>query len=160
ELEAFSYSVSHDLRAPLRHIDGFSKILEANLGNDASSEVQRSLQRISEASRQMGQLIDDLLKLAQIGRHELVPRKVDVNAIAHAVIRDLQMECEGRQIRWQVGHLPQLHCDQGLMKLVFTNLLSNAVKYTRHVECAVIEVGHKTQNGASIIFIRDNGAGF
>lgn len=160
ELEAFSYSVSHDLRAPLRHIEGFSKILGNNLGPGAPREVQQSLERIREATSHMGHLIDDLLKLAQIGRHEVVRRSVDLTELVNGVIRDLHMECEGRQIQWKVVDLPTVHCDQGLTKLVFTNLLSNAVKYTRRVERAVIEVGHTVQGRAVVICVRDNGAGF
>jgi signal transduction histidine kinase len=111
ELEAFSYSVSHDLRAPLRHIDGFSKILAGSLGSDETTEVKLSLDKIGEAAKQMGALIDDLLKMAQIGRQEVVRKTVDVRALLQAVIDDLQMEYQGRQVRWLVGELPKLACD-------------------------------------------------
>ena len=118
ELEAFSYSVSHDLRAPLRHIDGFSTILAANLGPEAPPDTLKHLGRIRDAASKMGQLIDDLLNLGQIGRHKVLRKPVDVTALTRGVIRDLQMECEGRQIRWEVGDLSKLDCDPGLMKLV------------------------------------------
>jgi light-regulated signal transduction histidine kinase (bacteriophytochrome) len=160
ELEAFSYSVSHDLRAPLRHIDGFSKILSGDLGPDVSPEIKLSLDRIADAAKQMGGLIDDLLNMAQIGRQDVVRKNVDLGALLQSVIANLQMECQGRQIRWEVGQLPKLACDEGLTKLVFTNLLSNAVKYTRRVEIAVIEVGQTAQRGVIEFFVRDNGAGF
>ncbi len=159
ELEAFSYSVSHDLRAPLRHIDGFSTILAKKLGA-VPPDIEQYLGRIREGAKHMGHLIDDLLHMAQIGRKEVIRRPVDAQALAQAVIRDLQPECEGRQIQWEVGDLPTLECDQGLMKLVFTNLLSNAVKYTRRADQAVIEVGQARQDGVPVIFVRDNGAGF
>ena len=111
----------------------------------------------------MGHLIDDLLHMAQIGRKEVIRRPVDAHELVQSVIRDLQPECEGRQIQWQLGDLPTLECDQGLMKLpkkCFTNLLSNAVKYSRRSEQAVIEVGQTMEDGVPVIFVRDNGAGF
>ncbi len=160
ELEAFSYSVSHDLRAPLRHIDAFSSILAGTLGPDVSPDVQRNLDRIRDSAKHMGNLIDDLLKMAQIGRQEVIRGTLDTTKLVQTLIRDLEIETRGRDVRWQVGDLPRLDCDPGLMKLVFVNLLSNAVKYSRRVEHAVIEVGHRRVQGASVIFVRDNGAGF
>lgn len=160
ELEAFSYSVSHDLRAPLRHIDGFSMILTQKYGPALDSAAQQYLTRIREGAKRMGQLVDDLLNMARIGRQELVMKPSSLNLLVRSTVADLKSECEGRQIDWQIGDLPDMQCDPSLMKVVFTNLLSNAVKYTRRTERAVIEVGTLSKDGSEIIFVRDNGAGF
>ena len=160
ELEAFSYSVSHDLRAPLRHIDGFSGILANKFGPAMDPAAQQYLSRIRDSAKHMGQLIDDLLNMARIGRQELVRKPVDANLLVQEVMRSLKPECEGRQIQWKLEKLSMPACDPNLMKLVFTNLLSNAVKYTRRTERAVIEVGQTIQNGTPVVFVRDNGAGF
>ena len=160
ELEAFSYSVSHDLRAPLRQIDGFAQILADQYGPQLEPTAQNYLQWIRNGAKDMGELVDDLLKMGWIGRQELVFKPTDLNLLVQGVLRDLQPECEGRQIDWQIGTLPALECDPTLMKLVFANLLSNAVKYTRKRECAVIQIGQKSTEDAPVIFVRDNGAGF
>jgi light-regulated signal transduction histidine kinase (bacteriophytochrome) len=160
ELEAFSYSVAHDLRAPLRHIHGFSKILQDDYGSTLDATAQHYLKSVSDAAKHMGQLVDDLLKMGQIGRQALVCRPTNLNSLVEGAMQDLQLECEGRQIDWRIGELTSIDCDPGLMKQVFANLLSNAVKYTRHREKAVIEVGQTMSDGDPAIFIRDNGAGF
>jgi signal transduction histidine kinase len=160
ELEAFSYSVSHDLRAPLRQIDGFSKLLGDELGPSLDPGAQRYLGLIRQGAKNMGQLVDDLLKLAGIGRQELVCKPVDLNDLMQSVLGDLASECKQREIEWRIGHLPVVDCDPGLMKQVFANLLSNAIKYTRHCELAIIEVGHCSTDDAHTLFVRDNGAGF
>ncbi|HZR57642.1 MAG TPA: ATP-binding protein [Terriglobales bacterium] len=160
ELEAFSYSVAHDLRAPLRHINGFSKILEDDYGPTLEAEARHYLASIRNAAKNMGQLVDDLLKMGQIGRQELVCRPTNLKSLVEFAVRDLQLECEEREIDWRIGELPAIECDPGLMKQVFVNLLSNAVKYTRRCEKAIIETGQVTLQGAPTIFVRDNGAGF
>jgi light-regulated signal transduction histidine kinase (bacteriophytochrome) len=160
ELEAFSYSVAHDLRAPLRHINGFAKILYDRYNTTLDATAQDYLKLIQDGAKHMGQLVDDLLKMGQIGRQELACRPTDLNLLVGRVLQDLQQECEGRQIDWRIGGLPSVDCDPGLMRQVFANLLSNSVKYTRPREKAVIEVGQVTLEGAPAIFIRDNGAGF
>jgi signal transduction histidine kinase len=160
ELEAFSYSVSHDLRAPLRQVDGFSKILGEEYGPQLDPGAQRYLKLIRDGARNMGQLVDDLLKLARIGRQELDRKPADLNWLLQNALQDLEPECRDRQIDWRIGQLPVVPCDVGLMKQVFANLLSNAVKYTRHCEKAIIEVGQSTGGDMPVIFVRDNGAGF
>jgi light-regulated signal transduction histidine kinase (bacteriophytochrome) len=160
ELEAFSYSVAHDLRAPLRHINGFSKILQEDYGSALDATAQHYLKSVSDAARNMGQLVDDLLKMGQIGRQALVRRPINLNALVESVRQELEPEYVGRQIDWRIGELPSVDCDPGLMKQVLANLLSNAVKYTRPREKAVIEVGQVHVDGAPAIFVRDNGAGF
>ena len=160
ELEAFSYSVSHDLRAPLRHISGFSKLLARERSIQSDATIQHYLSLIQDGARNMGELIDDLLNMGRIGRQELVCKRTDLNRLLQDILEDLQPELGGRQIDWHIGPLPTLECDPGLIKQVFINLLSNAVKYTRRRECAVIQVGETILEGDSVIFVRDNGAGF
>jgi light-regulated signal transduction histidine kinase (bacteriophytochrome) len=160
ELEAFTYSVSHDLRAPLRHISGFSKLLTEEYGSTLAPEAQHHLQRIHEGTLRMGLLVDDLLNLARMGRRELSLQVSGLKSVVDELIKELQPECEGRQIEWQIGVLPFVECDPGLMKQVFQNLLSNALKFTRPRSQAVIEVGQKDRNGTPVLFVRDNGVGF
>lgn len=160
ELAAFSYSVSHDLRAPLRHIAGFSAILREDYGPQLVPEAQSYLTRIQDATEDMGRLIDDLLNLARIGRQDMRRHATDLNAVVEDAIKNLETEGAGRRIDWRVKNLPTMDCDSGLMKIVFANLLSNAVKYTRGREPAVIEVGTGLRDGVSTIYVRDNGVGF
>ena len=160
ELEAFTYSVSHDLRAPLRHISGFSKILTEEFGANLPAEAQRHLQRIEEGTHRMGQLVDDLLNLARVGRRDLSLQVTGLKSLVDEVIGGLKPEIGGRQIEWKIGNLPYADCDSALMKQVFQNLLSNAVKFTRPREHAVIEVGQREQDGNTVVYVRDNGVGF
>ncbi len=160
ELAAFSYSVSHDLRAPLRHIAGFSAILMEDHGAQLVPAAQSYLTRIQDATENMAELIDDLLNLARIGQQDMRRNRTDLNVLVEGAIKDLETEEAGRQIDWRVKSLPTLDCDAGLIKIVFANLLSNAVKYTRGREPAVIEVGTKSRDGVSTIYVRDNGVGF
>jgi light-regulated signal transduction histidine kinase (bacteriophytochrome) len=160
ELEAFTYSVSHDLRAPIRQIEGFSKILGEHLQSNADPQVQQYLRRIREGSQQMGRLVDDLLHLAQLGRQDAKPRSVSLNSLVGDVMVNVRAEITDRDIEWKVGPLPTVVCDPGLMKVVLTNLLSNAVKYTRPRAKAVIEIGQMVSKGVPIVFVRDNGVGF
>jgi light-regulated signal transduction histidine kinase (bacteriophytochrome) len=160
ELEAFSYSIAHDLRAPLRHINGFAKILKDNYSTNLDHTAQGYLGFVCDGAKNMGQLLDDLLKMGRIGRQRLVRTPTDLNSLVGDALKNLQPEYEGRQIDWRIGELPAVECDPGLTRELFANLLSNAVKYTRPRDKAVIEVGRATTNGAHTIFIRDNGAGF
>ncbi len=125
----------------------------------ARDDLERR-ERIRDGARNMGVLIDDLLKLGQLGRQTLICSPTDLNCLLQSALQDLQQECEGRQIEWRIGALPVVNCDPGLIKQVFANLLSNAVKYTRRRELATIEVGQATADGVLVLFIRDNGAGF
>jgi PAS domain S-box-containing protein len=160
ELEAFTYSVAHDLRAPLRHIQGFSKILMEEAGPQISPSAQEYLYDIVGGTQQMGRMVDDLLSLAQVGRKELNLQVTGLGSLVQEVLRDLAPEINDRDIQWQIGELPFVDCDPGLMKQVFFNLLSNAVKYSRPRRPAVIEVGRTTERDQTAIFIRDNGVGF
>jgi PAS domain S-box-containing protein len=160
ELESFSYSVSHDLRAPLRHIGGFAQILKDDHGPGLSDEIMRLVDRILHSTNHMGHLVDDLLNLARIGRQGLTLRKANLEDVVRQSMGELPAEAETRNIEWRIEPLPEMVCDKGLLKLVFTNLLSNAVKFTRNRELAVIEVGVAKSDGTTTIFVRDNGAGF
>ncbi len=161
ELEAFTYSVSHDLRAPLRHISGFSKILQSDFGSMLTAEAREVLERIEEAILRMGKLIDGLLSLARLGRQALHVRQNEINAIVSQVISMLQPECEGRKVEWRIAPLPALPCDAVLIGQVFQNLLGNALKYSRGRTHTVIEIDSIQRAGEPVaIFVRDNGAGF
>jgi hypothetical protein len=160
ELEAFSYSVSHDLRAPLRHIDGFATILIEEHSPQLGPEAQQQIERIREGTQKMGRMIDDLLNLARLDRRSMAMQMTPLNSLVENVLRDLESETTGREIDWRIGSLPSVDCDPGLMQQVFANLLSNAVKYTRRCERAVIEIDQSTVEGQLVIFVRDNGAGF
>ena len=160
ELESFTYSVAHDLRAPLRHIAGFSGILMEECHPLLNAEAQRYLYRIQEGTRKMGQLVDELLTLARVGRQALSLRVAGLNSIVTEVIGMLQPEIEGRQVEWKIGDLPFIECDPTLLKQVFQNLISNALKYSRPRSPAVIEIGRMQIDGESVVFVRDNGVGF
>jgi PAS domain S-box-containing protein len=160
ELEAFTYTVSHDLRAPLRHIGGFSQILAEKVGPQMDQEAHHCLQHIQKGVQRMAQLIDDLLNLGRIGRQALRETPTDLNLLVAEAVTDLQPETEERQVEWRIDRLPVITCDPGLVKLVFVNLISNAVKFTRLQERAVIQVGQKREQDEYVFFVRDNGIGF
>lgn len=158
ELEAFSYSVSHDLRAPLRHIAGFASLLERHAGTlDAKS--QHYVQVIVESAQTMGQLIDDLLSFSRMSRAEMTRRPVALAELVGELRRDLADEIDGRCITWRVGPLPEVHADPAMMRVVLRNLLQNAVN-TRSRDEAVIEVGAADGGEDTVVFVRDNGVGF
>jgi PAS domain S-box-containing protein len=160
ELEAFSYSVSHDLRAPLRHISGFSKMLVEEFGATLDPRAHHYLERIQTGTQKMGLLVDELLNLARVGRHVLRPQPTRLNSIIAEVIAILQPDSEGRRIEWRIADLTEVECDPVLVKQVFQNLLANALKFTRPRARAVIEVSHKEEDGQPVFMVRDNGVGF
>jgi PAS domain S-box-containing protein len=160
ELEAFTYSVSHDLRAPLRHIDGFSRLLVEEHGAELSPGAQEYVATIRDSVLQMGILIDDLLNLARVGRKQLVMQVTGLNSLVDEVRTELNRANPDRVIEWKVETLPFVECDPALIKQVFANLLSNAVKFTRPRKPAVIEVGAIRQDDHPVVFVRDNGVGF
>ncbi|HYH42830.1 MAG TPA: histidine kinase dimerization/phospho-acceptor domain-containing protein, partial [Burkholderiales bacterium] len=161
ELESFSYSVSHDLRAPLRHIDGYIEMLRREAGDDLPSEPRRYLDVISDSSRRMSALIDDLLAFSRMGRSELRVRTVDLDGLVREVILQLEMLTRGRDIDWRIGPLGSAAADLSMLRQVFANLLGNALKYTRKRPQAVIEVACAgEENGRRIFVVRDNGVGF
>jgi hypothetical protein len=160
ELEAFSYSVSHDLRAPLRVIDGYSEILQAEHAPQLNEQARGLLRTICASAQRMKQLIDDLLHLSRLGRQPLSKRAVNLRELVQEVLEELQKEREGPAADVRVGELPEGVGDPSLLKQVFINLLSNAFKFTRHRECPVIEVGCRQDASEQVYFVRDNGAGF
>lgn len=161
EMEAFSYTVSHDLRSPLRHISGFAQMLERHLAASADEKATHYLQTISQAAQQMGTLIDELLAFSRIGRAEIRTTGVLLGSIVEEVIKELKPQTDGRQIDWQVAPLPKIEGDPTLLRQVFAHLLGNAVKYTRGRETAVIEIGNaESTDTEETVFVRDNGAGF
>jgi PAS domain S-box-containing protein len=160
ELESFSYSVSHDLRAPLRHIDGFVKLLDKQANGSLDDRGRRYLDIIADSAKRMGALIDDLLIFSRMGRTELRRSKVESRALIDEVIASLQNEFQSRRIVWKMGMLPQIEADAAMLRQVWVNLIGNAVKYTRPREQTEIEIGAHKENGEFIFFIRDNGVGF
>ncbi len=160
ELEAFTYSVSHDLRAPLRHIDGFADLLGSHAGAVLDDKGKRYLKTISDSAKRLGALIDDLLVFSRIGRAEMLQVKVDLNALVDEVIQDLRVETQKRNVVWNRQPLPTVDGDPSLLKQVFVNLLSNAIKYTRPRDPAIIDIGTVVSPDEHTIFVRDNGVGF
>lgn len=160
ELEAFSYSVSHDLRAPLRAIDGFSRVLLEDYGKKLDPECNRLLNIICSNTCNMGQLIDDLLAFSRLGRQEMKMGEIDVVEVAKAVFDELIVTVPERSVYLNIGALPSARADRSLIRQVFVNLLSNAVKFTRTQEKGVIDVGYESENGENIYYVRDNGVGF
>ncbi|MBC7703698.1 MAG: hypothetical protein H7274_07140 [Rhodoferax sp.] len=161
ELESFSYSVSHDLRAPLRHIDGYAQLLGADSASTLSPEARRHLNVITDATRQMGDLIDDLLEFSRMGQAEMRESSVDLDALVREAIGKLEIPTKGRYIAWQVPPLPRVVGDTAMLRQVFANLLGNAVKYTGPRSAALIEIGNAgEENGRLTLCVRDNGVGF
>jgi len=161
ELEAFAYSVSHDLRAPLRHMAGFTELLQKHLASTLDEKSLRYMKIILEAAKKMGNLIDDLLAFSKIGRVETRETMVNMEQLVKEVLADMQQETEGRNIAWKVGALPNLFGDRSMLRLALVNLISNAVKFTRKNPQAEIEIGsmEKKEEGV-VVFVRDNGVGF
>ncbi len=160
ELEAFSYSVSHDLRAPLRRIDGFSTALLEDYANMLDAQGQHNLQRVREASQYMGQLIDDLLNLSRVTRCDIRRTTVDISALAHAVAAELRETQPGRQVEFVIAPGPVVNADATLLRVVLENLLGNAWKFTGKQAQARIEFGVTQQEGHTVYIVRDNGVGF
>ncbi len=160
ELEAFSYSVSHDLRAPLRHIAGFVKLLEKQAVEKLDESGRRYLGIITNSAQGMGNLIDDLLIFSRMGRTELRRTKVEPESLVHEVVDSLQGETQGRRIVWKLEKLPQVDADPAMLRQVWANLIGNAIKYTRPRDPAEIEIGCNAANGEFVFHIRDNGVGF
>ena len=160
ELEAFSYSVSHDLRAPLRAMNGFSRILAEEYGPQFPPEARRYIGMVRDNAQQMGQLVDDLLRFSRLSRQPLTLQTVAPADLVRQTVEELQGDLEGRQVELRVGDLPDCQADPALLKQVFANLLGNALKFTRHREVAVIEVDCRDEAGETVYYIRDNGVGF
>jgi DNA-binding response OmpR family regulator len=160
ELEAFSYSVSHDLRAPLRSIDGFSKLLLVDYADKLDAKGQDYLHLVRESAQRMGELIDDLLLLSRVGRADLSRDQIDLSEIARGVSDELKKKDPDRHVKWCIEDQLLVEADSGLMRVAFDNLLGNSWKFTAKVSAPRIEVGTDQQEGVAVFFVRDNGAGF
>ena len=160
ELEAFSYSVSHDLRAPLRHITGFMQLLLNEMGSGGNAKAVHYGEVISAAAKRMGALIDDLLSFSRAGRVQMQVMPVSLAELVAECRTDLETEARGRVVKWEIGDLPQVMADPALLRQVLANLLGNAVKYTRHRPVATIAVSATREENEVIVCVRDNGAGF
>ena len=161
ELEAFSYSVSHDLRAPLRHIDGYAALLSKAAGESLDDKARRYLQTISVSAKQMGQLIDDLLVFSRMGRQDMLRTTVNLDQLVKTVLHDLRLDLQGRTISWTMHPLPSVSGDPAMLRQVFMNLISNALKFTATRSEAKIEIGVARQSSVEAeVFVRDNGVGF
>jgi|HubBroStandDraft_6_1064221.scaffolds.fasta_scaffold22214_3 signal transduction histidine kinase len=161
ELESFAYSVSHDLRAPLRHVVGYSELLQKQASSLLDDKSRRYMQTILESSKRMGNLIDDLLGFSRIGRAETKKTAVNLEQLIRQVVAELGQETSGRDIAWKIGALPVCYGDRSMLKVVLVNLVSNAVKFTRMRAPAEIEIGCADGKENQVeVFVRDNGAGF
>lgn len=160
ELEAFSYSVSHDLRAPLRAIDGFSRVLLEDCNDKLDDEGKRLLKIVRDNTNKMGQLIEDILTLSRLGRKQLEMSHIDMAELTKDVFDELKVTTPGRKIQLDIKNLPDAHGDPSMIRQVLVNLLSNAIKFTRPREKAVIEVGGRKEGNENIYYVKDNGVGF
>jgi light-regulated signal transduction histidine kinase (bacteriophytochrome) len=161
ELESFSYSVSHDLRAPLRHVAGYAELLQKHLSSSLDNKGRLYMKTILEAAKKMGDLIDDLLRFSRIGRTETKSAPVNLEQLAKEVVAQFRQETSGRDIVWKIGALPVCYGDRAMLKLVLVNLVSNAVKFSRIRNWAEIEIGCSREGPHEAeMFVKDNGAGF
>jgi PAS domain S-box-containing protein len=161
QLEAFSFSVSHDLRAPLRHVVGFVELLEKDAGNSLSEKSRRHLTTIFQSAKRMGDLIDDLLSFSRLGQSEMRKAAVELDELVRETLEDFQAETKGRDIVWKIEPLPVVQADRALLRQVLVNLISNALKFTGGRPEANIEIGcGPDEEAENVIFVRDNGAGF
>jgi signal transduction histidine kinase len=161
ELESFAYSVSHDLRAPLRHMVGYSELLQRQASSSLDEKSQRFIRTILDSAKRMGNLIDDLLAFSRIGRAETKKKEVDLERLVKEVVAEIGQDTKSRDIAWTIGALPVCYGDRSMLRLVVVNLVSNAVKFTRMRTPAEIEIGCVDRNKKEVeVFVKDNGAGF
>jgi PAS domain S-box-containing protein len=161
ELEAFAYSISHDLRAPLRHMAGFTELLQKKASSVVDEKCNHYMAMILDSAKRMGNLIDDLLAFSRIGRAETQKTLFNLAQLVKEALTEVQQDAEGRNIAWKIGTLPDFYGDRSMLRLVLVNLLSNAIKFTRTRPRAEIEIGSASGNGDElIVFVRDNGVGF
>jgi light-regulated signal transduction histidine kinase (bacteriophytochrome) len=161
DLETFSYSVSHDLRAPLRHITGFIQLLQKTTQSTFDDKAIRYMETISDSAKRMGLLIDELLQFSRLGRAELQTQLVKFDQLVNEVIMEFQNDITGRNVNWEIGSLPTIEADRVLIRQVIINLISNALKFTKERNPAVIVIdSHLQENGFYLFWVKDNGVGF
>jgi len=161
ELEAFAYSISHDLRAPLRHMAGYTELLQKKASSVVDEKSNHYMAMILDSAKRMGNLIDDLLAFSRIGRAETQKTPFNLTQLAKEALSEVRQDTEGRNIAWKIGTLPDFYGDRSMLRLALVNLLSNAIKFTRTRPQAEIEIGSANGNGDElIVFVRDNGVGF
>jgi light-regulated signal transduction histidine kinase (bacteriophytochrome) len=161
ELEAFAYSISHDLRAPLRHMAGYTELLQKKVSSVVDEKSNRYMAMILESTKRMGNLIDDLLAFSRIGRAETQKTLVSLAQLVKEALAEVRQDTEGRNIVWKIGALPDFYGDRSMLRLVLVNLISNAIKFTRTRPQAEIAIGCSEGNGNDlVVFVRDNGVGF
>ncbi|TGM13193.1 PAS domain S-box protein [Leptospira selangorensis] len=160
ELESFSYSISHDLRAPIRGISGFTQILMEDYGVNFDAEGKRIIGKIIENAKQMGQLVDDLLEFSRLGRTELAEREISMKELATTVYKELVNLESGREIRFEIQDIPNVRADQPAVRQLWVNLISNAIKYTKKAGLPLIQIGFMESEGGTVFYVKDNGAGF
>jgi PAS domain S-box-containing protein len=161
ELEAFAYSISHDLRAPLRHMAGYTELLQKKASSGLDEKCNHYIMMMLDSAKRMGNLIDDLLAFSRIGRAETQKTLVNLAQLVREALTEVREDTEGRNIAWKIGTLPDFYGDRSMLRLVLVNLISNAIKFTRTRTQAEIEIGSANGNGDElIVFIRDNGVGF
>lgn len=160
DLESFNYGVAHDLRSPLRHIQGFADILLNDSESKLSENGRHFLDLIIRETSRMDKLIEALLNLSRVGQQIVQPHEIDLNGLVQEVIEGFASDLQGRQVQWNIRQLPATMCDPALTKIIFTNLFANALKFARRLPVVVIEVGSDTQDGETVFRVRDNGVGF
>lgn len=160
DLESFNYGVAHDLRSPLRHIQGFADILLNDSESKLSENGRHFLDLIIRETSRMDKLIEALLNLSRVGQQIVQPHEIDLNGLVQEVIEGFASDLQGRQVQWNIRQLPATRCDPALTKIIFTNLFANALKFARRLPVVVIEVGSDTQDGETVFRVRDNGVGF
>ena len=160
ELEAFAYSISHDLRAPLRHMVGFSELLQQHAVTALDEKSRGYTTTILDAAKRMGALIDDLLAFSRIGRTETRASTVRLRDVVNEVVEQMRPDMAGRTVSWRIGDLPDLYCDRSMLRMVFMNLIANAIKFTRPRELAEVAIGSLEDARGVVVFVRDNGVGF
>jgi signal transduction histidine kinase len=160
ELEAFAYSISHDLRAPVRHMVGFAELLGQHAATALDEKSRQYTTTILDAAKRMGALIDDLLAFSRISRAEARASTVSLRQLVNEIVEEMRHDMAGRIVSWRIGDLPDLYCDRSMLRMVFMNLITNAVKFTRPRERAEIEIGSYEDARGVVVFVRDNGVGF
>ena len=161
ELEAFAYSISHDLRAPLRHMGGFAELLQKRVSAVVDEKSHRYIAMILDSAKRMGNLIDDLLAFSRIGRAETQKTLFSLTQLVKEALAEVRQDAEGRNIAWKIEALPDFYGDRSMLRLVLVNLISNAIKFTRTRPQAEIQIGCSSGNSDDlVVFVRDNGVGF